>query len=97
MATEQEQLVAGITNHLQKTYGDQSPSAMRKLFDHYDADRNGTISKKELTQLLKDIDIGNTFTRGAWVRGILDKVDSDDDQAISWEEFQHVVGVGVAG
>jgi Ca2+-binding EF-hand superfamily protein len=94
MATEQEQLVAGIGSYLQTHFGDRSVGSMRKLFDRYDADRDGRIGKQELTQLLKDIDIGNTFTRGAWVRGIIDKVDTNADKSISWEEFQTVVGAG---
>jgi Ca2+-binding EF-hand superfamily protein len=92
MATEQEQLVAGISGYLDKNYGDRSPAAMRKLFDRYDVDHDGKISKHELKQLLEDVDVGNTFTRGAWVRGIIDKVDTNKDKAISWEEFQAVAG-----
>jgi Ca2+-binding EF-hand superfamily protein len=91
MATEQEQLVAGIGNYLQQNFGDKSNASMRKLFDRYDDDHDGKIDKQELGRLLKDIDIGNTFTRGAWVRGILDKVDTNTDQAISWDEFETVV------
>lgn len=92
MATEQEQLVAGIGNYLQKTYGERSPAAMQKLFARYDTNNDGKINKQELTQLLKDVDIGNSFTRGAWVRGIIDKLDTNADQSISWAEFQAVAG-----
>lgn len=94
MATEQEQLIDGITTYLDQNYGDRSPVAMRKLFDRYDVDHDGKISKQELGRLLQDIDIGNTFTRGVWVRGILDKVDTNADKAISWDEFQTVAGAG---
>ena len=92
--TEQEQLVSALGKHLEKSYGDRSPAAMRKLFDGYDGDRDGRIDKTELARLLKDVDVGNSFTRGAWVRGILDKVDANSDKAISWEEFQAVVAGG---
>ena len=94
MATEQEQLVAGIGTYLEKNFGDRSPAAMRQLFDRYDVDHDGKISKDELGKLLKDIDVGNAFTRGAWVRGILEKVDTNADKSISWEEFQTVAGIG---
>ena len=90
--TEQEQLVTAFGNYLQQNFGDRSPAAMRKLFDRYDADHDGKIDKQELGRLLKDVDIGNSFTRGAWVRGILDKVDTNADKSISWDEFQTVVG-----
>ncbi|MGE0867573.1 MAG: EF-hand domain-containing protein [Kofleriaceae bacterium] len=91
MATEQEQLIDGIGNYLQQQFGDRSEASMRKLFDRYDVDHDGKITKPELNQLLKDIDIGNTLTRGAWVRGIIDKLDTNADKAISWAEFQTVV------
>ena len=65
---------------------------MRKLFERYDTNGDGKIDKQELGQLLKDVDVGNSFTRGAWVRGIIDKVDTNADKAISWDEFQTVAG-----
>lgn len=91
MANEQQQLVDSIGSYLQQNFGDRSPDSMRKLFDRYDVDRDGKITKSELEKLLKDVDIGNAFTRGAWVRGILDKLDTNADKAISWMEFQTVV------
>lgn len=92
MATEQEQLVAAIRGYLDQNYGDRSPAAMRKFFDRYDTDHDGKIDKQELGKLLKDIDVGNAFTRGAWVRGIIDKLDTNADKSISWDEFQAVAG-----
>jgi Ca2+-binding EF-hand superfamily protein len=90
MAGEQEQLVASIETALKSRYGDASLESMKKLFDSYDANKDGKIDKDELTKLLKDVDIGNTFTRGAWAKGIIDKLDTNGDKAISWEEFQVV-------
>lgn len=94
MASEQEQLVTGIETYLRTTYGDTSAASRRKLFDNYDADGDGNIDKAELGKLLKDVDIGNTFTRGAWVRGIIDKLDANADGVISWDEFDAAVGAG---
>ncbi len=88
--TEQEQLIAAIHAYLDQNFGDRSPAAMRQLFDRYDVDHDGQIDKQELARLLKDVDIGNSFTRGAWVRGIMDKIDTNADKTISWEEFQAV-------
>lgn len=93
MATEQEQLVAGIGTYLREHYGESSESSMQKLFDRYDADHDGKINKQELGQLLKEVDVGNAFTRGAWVRGIIDKLDTNADRSISWEEFHTVFAV----
>jgi len=91
MASAQEQLVAGIGNYLQQNYGDKSEGSMRKLFDRYDGDGDGKIDKGELEKLLTDIDVGNRFTRSTWVRGIVDKLDTNADRAISWDEFRTVV------
>lgn len=91
MASEQQQLVDSIGKYLQQNFGDRSPASMRKLFDRYDVNHDGKITKDELEKLLKDIEIGNAFTRGAWVRGIIDKIDTNADKSISWDEFHTVV------
>ena len=93
MATEQEQLVASIEAYLLQHYSEASLTSMRKLFDRYDRDGDGKINKQELGQLLKDIDIGNALTRSAWVRGIIDKLDSNHDNSIAWDEFHNVIGL----
>ncbi len=90
MAGEQEQLVASIESALQTRYGDTSLASMRKLFDSYDTNKDGKIDKDELIKLLKDVGIGNSLTRGKWAKGIIDKLDTDADKAISWDEFQLV-------
>lgn len=90
MASEQEQLVTSIEKALHSKYGDASPASMRKLFDSYDTNGDGKIDKDELKKLLSDVDIGNSFTRGAWVKGIIDKLDANGDKAIAWDEFQAV-------
>lgn len=90
MAGEQEQLVKSIEAALKSRYGDASLASMRKLFDSYDANGDGKIDKDELSRLLKDVDIGNSFTRGAWVKGIIEKLDTNADKAIAWDEFQAV-------
>ena len=62
----------------------------KKAFDHYDADKNGTVDKHELVQLLADAGVGNGITRGAWASKIIEKLDQDGDTAIAWGEFQTV-------
>ena len=62
----------------------------RAAFGHYDADRNGTISKDELKTLLADAGIGSGLTRWAWANGIIEAMDTDGDGTISWDEFDAV-------
>ena len=84
---EQEELVEKIQKLLKKKYGDSSIENMRKLFDEYDRDKDQKISPAELETLLKDADIGNSFTRGAWVKGVIGALDQNADRKIDWAEF----------
>ena len=62
----------------------------QKTFAHYDSDADGAVGADELNKLLKDPGVGNFATRGMWVKGIIEKLDSDDDKKISWKEFESV-------
>lgn len=92
MSKEQEELVQKIQALLQKQYGDTSLEGMRKLFEAYDKDQDQNISAGELEQLLKDAGVGNSLTRGAWVKGIVKELDEDGDRKISWDEFSKAIG-----
>ena len=94
MATDgnQEELVTKIRGLLLRQTGRTDKDSMQKLFKSYDRDGNGRIGGRELEQLLRDADIGNGFTRGMWVEGIIKKLDSGRlDGEISWEEFDAVM------
>lgn len=86
-AKEQEELVEKIQKLLKKKYGDSSIENMRKLFDEYDRDKDQKISADELERLLKDADVGNGLTRGAWVKGVIGALDKNSDKKIDWDEF----------
>ena len=62
----------------------------KKAFTHYDADKDGAVGKSELVQLLSDAGVGNGLTRGTWANKIIEKLDSNADQAIEWPEFESV-------
>ena len=84
---EQEELVEKLQKLLVKRYGNTSAESMRRLFDEYDRDKDQKISPAELETLLKDADVGNSFTRGAWVKGVIGALDQNADHKIDWSEF----------
>jgi hypothetical protein len=67
--------------------------AQKSLFDMYDKNRDGRLSSSELNVLLADAGIGNTMTRGMWVKGIIGNMDRPApitgqlDGQISWPEY----------
>ena len=87
MSKEQQELVTKMKALVTRRYGDTSLDNMRKLFDAYDTNRDGKISAGELEGLLEDAGVGNAFTRGAWIKGIIEQLDQNNDQMIDWGEF----------
>jgi hypothetical protein len=71
---------------VQKRFGGD----FKQAFEHYDADKDGGVSKAEISKLLSDAGVGNGLTRGAWASGILKKLDRDENGAIEWVEFESV-------
>jgi hypothetical protein len=62
----------------------------RKAFDHYDRDKDSTITKDELVRLLSDAGVGNALTRPIWAGKIIERLDRNIDDAIAWHEFETV-------
>ena len=86
-AKEQAELVDKVQRLVRKKYGEANLENMRKLFDEYDRDKDQKISADELEALLEDADIGNGFTRGAWIKGVIGALDTNEDKKIDWDEF----------
>ncbi len=84
---EQKELVEKVQKLVQKRYGEATLENMRKLFDAYDRDGDQKLGPDDLEALLKDADIGNGFTRAAWVKGVVAALDQNDDKKVSWDEF----------
>lgn len=87
----QEDLVNKINSLLIHKYGNSAEPNQKRLFESHDKDRDGKIDAKELEGLLREADVGNGITRGAWVRGIMGRMDTDTDGKISWDEYRRAL------
>jgi len=76
---------------LNRDYRGSEEEHRRKLFSDYDGDSDGKIDSDELSTILADADVGNRFTRGAWVRGVMKSLDADGDDKIDWNEFETAI------
>ena len=85
---EKKELVEKVVNLCKERFGGD----YRKLFDHYHREKTPEgISREELGVLLEDAGIGNWLSRGMWVTGILEALDTGRDGSISWAEFEAVL------
>lgn len=75
-----------------KRYG--SEDAWDKLFLDYDKDHDGQATRAELEKLLEDADIGNRFSRGHWVTGLILELDRDLDGKASKKEVEDRLAFG---
>lgn len=90
MARERE-LITKLRSWLRRLHGSDDTTAMRKAFDTYDRDGDGELAPNELGAVLADAGVGNKLTRGAWVKGILSRLDRDGRGALSWDDFQAAI------
>jgi Ca2+-binding EF-hand superfamily protein len=93
MSKEQEELVEKVKALMGRKYGATDSAALRKLFDAYDVNKDGKIDKKELESLLSDAGVGNGFTRGMWVKGVMGALDANADALIDWDDLSKAIGV----
>lgn len=71
-----------------KKYG---ANGWKKAFTAYDKDKDGNISSVELDRILSDAGVGNAFTRGTWVSGVLEKLDKNKNSKIAYSELSPVI------
>lgn len=73
-----------ITALAERRYGGD----LRALFSAYDMDHDGALRAGELDTLFQNADIGTPFTRGMWVQGVMDRMDADHNQALTYAEIE---------
>jgi Ca2+-binding EF-hand superfamily protein len=91
MSNEQAELVMKVKALMQRKYGATDAAALRKLFDEYDRNQDGKIDRRELESMLSEAGIGNSFTRGMWVKGVMGAIDQNGDQVIDWSELSQML------
>lgn len=82
--------VTELTTKVQRLVERRFQGDGRAAFDHY-AGADGQVNRDELSRLLSDAGVGNFITRGAWVSGIMERVDGNGNGKISWGEFNAVM------
>lgn len=83
-----KELQEKVTQLVDRQFGGE----WRLAFQHYAFFGSGDgVDKEGLSRLLEDAGIGNRFTRGAWTSGVLEKLDTNSDDSISWMEFQEAL------
>jgi hypothetical protein len=85
---EKQELIEKVGALIDSRYGGDYKTA----FDHYANKRteSGSIDSDELSDLLGDAEVGNVFTRGMWVSGIMSELDKDKDGFITYSELQAI-------
>jgi GH24 family phage-related lysozyme (muramidase) len=90
-APAEDKDVKDLKDKVGKLVTEKFGGSYRKGFDYYDGNHDGAIEAAELTRLLADADVGNVFTRGRWVAGIIEKMDTNHDGKIQWAEFESAI------
>lgn len=83
------ELVTKITALVKEKFGGN----YKRAFDNYARDEklDKVLGRDEILVLLSDADIGNTFTRGRWADGILEKLDQNGDGLVTFSELQKLI------
>jgi len=89
-ATEEDENVKELKDKVSKLVNKKFGGDYKKAFDYYDANKDAGVDAAELKKLLEDAGVGNSLTRGAWVKGIMNRLDTNKDGKIQWSEFESV-------
>ncbi len=90
MGDKKEEVLRKIGTYVKTRFGGD----YRKAFDHYDqlSGQNGTVDKEAVLKLLEDAGVNTKVwgvsASGKYADGLIEAIDSSQDGAISWPEFE---------
>jgi Ca2+-binding EF-hand superfamily protein len=82
-----------IVRQVQAFVQDKYRSDWRKAFDYADKNKNGVLTRDEVSGFLAQAGCGSKLTRWAIALQVIEAMDADGDDAISWDEFQSLTRV----
>ena len=88
--TPEQELTLRVAALVRKRKGNDSEASLRAIFFEYAGD-DSQVCAKDLTEILKDAEVGNALTRGMWVKGVMTRLDINRDDFVSWDEFSAVI------
>lgn len=88
---DKKELIAKLTRHVGARFGGTGSDAWRKAFAASDADQSGAIDAVELGALLEAAGVGNFLTIDAWVDGVMDELDRDASDTLTYPELEAVL------
>ncbi|MCK6552417.1 hypothetical protein L6R52_41700, partial [Myxococcota bacterium] len=89
LSPEERELIDKVTRLADRRFGGD----LQRMFRHY-AGQDQRISSSELTTFLTDAGVGNFLTRGAWVDGIMERLDTSHDGKLAWSELSKLLPGG---
>jgi Ca2+-binding EF-hand superfamily protein len=85
MAWTKEKILKNIEKLMRSKFSDP-----REAFDYFDADKDGNLTKSDFKKLLKEAEV-SILIRGLVAELMMQSFDANDDELVSWEEFQAAV------
>jgi len=83
------ELIEKLTALATKHFGPNEPNPWVRLFDYYDGDQDGRVTRKEALEMLGDAGIGMGWNRDQWVSGLFAAMErSPSDDAVSRAELE---------
>jgi Ca2+-binding EF-hand superfamily protein len=85
MAWTREKIVKNIENLMRDKFTNP-----REAFDYYDEDKDGKLTKVDFKNLLKEAKV-SSLIRGLVAEFMLRSFDQNNDNTVTWLEFQSAI------